>query len=67
MTQKELLKKALILLDEAAGSLDEALLESPTGLLRTFPYPETRQNVRAIRRLRRELDDNWNCVWRDQS
>lgn len=67
MTQKELLKKALILLDEAAECIDEALRDEVPGTHRSFPLPETRDNLRSIRRVRRDLDDNWSLVWRNPS
>lgn len=64
LTQSENVKKALLLLDEASKCIDLALLEAEVGYLRTFPYPETRHNVRSLRRVRRELENNWNTLWR---
>lgn len=66
LTQKELLKKSLILLYEAGNCMNAAMSYEEPGTHRTFPLPETREHLRQVRRVQRELDNNWNCVWRHQ-
>ena len=63
MTRDEKIKHGIILLAAAEECFDEALMEVPHGLRRTFPFPETRQHLGSLRRLRRSLEHNWNCVW----
>jgi hypothetical protein len=65
LTRRELLKKALIMLDEAADCMDAALNLRPRSVdQRYFPLPETRQHTRDLRRLRRNLEQNWHTIWR---
>lgn len=64
LTSNEQMKKAFILLDEAAVCIDLALTDHPGVTTRPFPLPETRVHLRQLLRLSRDIENNWRYVWR---